>query len=492
VVSKQIKRDLRKGEHEDESLWDYVIKHYYQTFLLSDVVLPITETTKQQIKRVLEDKLKYGWGIAETVRQLKNSDLTKYRAELIVRTESMRATNTGAMIAAAGSPVAIMKRWISAQDNRTRRIPRNNFDHLHMNGVTVDFDKPFIVPSLVAVEDMQMPGDPEASAGNVCNCFLPDQLTSVNPDIVKKAFRSFYDGQVVTINCANGKSFTCTPNHPILTAVGWHKASMLNKGDYLIQSSLIQDAFCPNFNINNGVTTFEKFYNSFSMVGDVMRKSGVDMDFYGDGSTLDVNVVCSKRLLHGWGVHFKRIKNNLLKCANFAKRFFFSFGSFCKTRFSLFWSRVFHALISTCDKLQFPFQISLTHSQIHRFAPISLSDSVFFKTRNNGSTATPKMLGKSFDAETGIIKGLNLVDSQVLVTNITHKNYSGFVYTLETNEQMYDINSFVAKNCRCTVAFIPIRDQSGVPIATEDYMPQSSSIFRSLFMAAQRAHQSLV
>lgn len=170
VVATQIKRDMTKGKDDDESLYEYVIRNYYKTFLLSDIVLPITETTKEQIRRVLADKLKYGWGIAETVRHLKDSDLTKYRAELIVRTESMRAANTGAMIGAAGSNVAVMKRWVSAQDNRTRRIPRNNFDHLHMNGATVDFDKPFIVPSLVAVEAMQMPGDPDASAGNVCNC----------------------------------------------------------------------------------------------------------------------------------------------------------------------------------------------------------------------------------------------------------------------------------------------------------------------------------
>jgi hypothetical protein len=47
----------------------------------------------------------------------------------------------------------------------------------------------------------------------------------------------------------------------------------------------------------------------------------------------------------------------------------------------------------------------------------------------------------------------------VTETNVTH--YDGFVYTLETDNQMYDINSFVARNCRCTVGFQGRRDANG-------------------------------
>ena len=170
VTSKAIKRDIAKGDAEEESLWDYVIRRYYEMFLMDKIVIPITDTTLEQIRRVLLQANEEGWGVDKTVRALKTSDITRMRAELIVRTESMRASNTGAMIAAAGSSVAVMKKWNSALDNRTRRIPRDQFDHLHLDGKVVGFDQPFIPPSTAALDALQFPGDPSGSAGDICNC----------------------------------------------------------------------------------------------------------------------------------------------------------------------------------------------------------------------------------------------------------------------------------------------------------------------------------
>jgi uncharacterized protein with gpF-like domain len=170
VTSKSIKRQVKKDDTEEESLWRWIIRKYYELFLMADIVQPITNTTFNQIKRVLLQAQDEGWGINKMVAALKDSDITRQRAELIVRTESMRASNVGAMIAAAGSSVAVMKQWISAQDKRTRRIPRDQFDHLHMNQVAVGFDQPFVVPSTSSIDAMQYPGDPSGSAGNVCNC----------------------------------------------------------------------------------------------------------------------------------------------------------------------------------------------------------------------------------------------------------------------------------------------------------------------------------
>ena len=171
VTQKDIKRQVKKDDNkEEESLWQWIIRKYYELFLMTDIVQPITNTTFNQIKRILLQGQDEGWGINKMVAALKDSDITRQRAELIVRTESMRASNVGAMIAAAGSSVAVMKQWISAQDKRTRRIPRDQFDHLHMNGVAVGFDQHFVVPSTSALDAMQYPGDPNGSAGNVCNC----------------------------------------------------------------------------------------------------------------------------------------------------------------------------------------------------------------------------------------------------------------------------------------------------------------------------------
>ena len=171
AVRKQIKREIGKSTPLDpfeKLVW--MVNEYYRQNLLQQAVIPITNTTFKQINRVLEQAATEGWGVAKTVAALKATDITRARAELIVRTETMKAANAGAMLSAAEMGIAVNKKWISATDNRTRRIPRDQYDHLHMNAREVGYNQPFIVPSTKQIDAMQYPGDPTASAGNVCNC----------------------------------------------------------------------------------------------------------------------------------------------------------------------------------------------------------------------------------------------------------------------------------------------------------------------------------
>ena len=170
-VRQQIKRNMAKAAPTDPiQKLTWMVNEYYRQNLLEQAVVPITNTTKKQIQQVLEQAATEGWGVAKTVAALKKTDITRVRAELIVRTETMKAANAGAMLSAAEMGVAVNKKWISATDNRTRRIPRDQYDHLYMNAREVGYNQPFIVPSTKQIDAMQYPGDPTASAGNVCNC----------------------------------------------------------------------------------------------------------------------------------------------------------------------------------------------------------------------------------------------------------------------------------------------------------------------------------
>ena len=170
-VRQQIKRQARKAAPTDpiEKL-RWMTNEYYRQNLLTQAVAPITKTTKKQIEMILQQANAEGWGVKKTVAALKSSDITRSRAELIVRTETMKAANAGAMLSAAEMDIAVQKKWISANDSRTRRIPRDQYDHLHMSGRTVNYADYFIVPSTKSIDAMQYPGDPVGSAGNVCNC----------------------------------------------------------------------------------------------------------------------------------------------------------------------------------------------------------------------------------------------------------------------------------------------------------------------------------
>jgi uncharacterized protein with gpF-like domain len=106
----------------------------------------------------------------EIIALLRTSGITNYRAELIARTETARSANIGSMVGAMSTGLVTVKEWIAAKDNRTRRIPRDANDHLHMDGVQLPIDSKFVVPAKTYIDNMLHPGDSTAHAGNVCNC----------------------------------------------------------------------------------------------------------------------------------------------------------------------------------------------------------------------------------------------------------------------------------------------------------------------------------
>jgi RNA polymerase-interacting CarD/CdnL/TRCF family regulator len=170
-VHKQLKRQMPKAADDFTERILLLIEEYYRINLLNKAVLFISDTTQKQIEQFLQQADAQGWGAEKTAREIaKTSQITKSRAELIVRTESLKSANAGAMLAAADMDIALDKVWISAQDNRTRRIPRDRYDHLFMHSVKVGFEQKFVVPSTERIEMLDYPGDPTASAGNVCNC----------------------------------------------------------------------------------------------------------------------------------------------------------------------------------------------------------------------------------------------------------------------------------------------------------------------------------
>lgn len=151
-------------------LFSYVILQYLETKGLDQLAADITDTTKDQIKRFLIQSQEQNLTMPETIALLRVSGITNYRAELIARTETARAANVGSMVGAMSTGLVTVKEWISAQDNRTRRMPRDANDHLHMDGVKISMDAKFQVNAKEYIDYMLHPGDSTAHAGNVCNC----------------------------------------------------------------------------------------------------------------------------------------------------------------------------------------------------------------------------------------------------------------------------------------------------------------------------------
>lgn len=132
---------------------------YLKQYLLEKVANPISQTTIDQIESVLQDALKQGWGVDETVARLEDPNLTKFRARLIVRTETVKATNITQLAAADNEDYEMEKMWIAIEDNRTRK----SHSHAGVDGERIDLDQPYS-------NGLMFPGDPNADPEEICNC----------------------------------------------------------------------------------------------------------------------------------------------------------------------------------------------------------------------------------------------------------------------------------------------------------------------------------
>lgn len=140
--------------------WLQLVYAFLDRFLLNKVVLPISTTTIAQVDAMLQKALDEGWGTTSMVKELEDTELPAWRARLIARTETVRATNIAQMMQAVQSPFKMKKMWLAVDDNRTR------YTHKHGTGVdgeVRDLTEPYS-------NGGQFPGDPRLDASEVCNC----------------------------------------------------------------------------------------------------------------------------------------------------------------------------------------------------------------------------------------------------------------------------------------------------------------------------------
>lgn len=159
-TTRGIKLNLKSGILGKNPKWIRDIINYFRVKLLNKAVIPITQTTKDQILEVLSKGEQEGWGIDEMASRLKSPDLTLYRAQRIARTETAKAAFVGRKIAVQDIGFEMNKEWISAHDNRVRDA------HREADGTIIPEDEQFTVDD----ELLDGPGDPSGSPENIINC----------------------------------------------------------------------------------------------------------------------------------------------------------------------------------------------------------------------------------------------------------------------------------------------------------------------------------
>ena len=364
-------------------------------------------------------------------------------------TGAENAGRVDSYIRAENMGIEMEQQWMATLDNRTRE------SHRHLDGEHRPVGKKFS-------NGCRFPGDPEAPAGEIWNCFVGETNVSFDSE-VQKSYKHKYKGELVTVKSAAGVNFTCTPNHPILTTKGWVAAGKLHQGDNLVVTQVGRVVPEPwvKPDINHSFPSFRTLHKFLNMVF-TQRATGLSVDFHGDVATDNVEVVSKERFL---GSNVKPRCNKLIDEIGFKNSDSFVSGK-CHFMPRLRGINIapFSLVRSTCKSLSFFFR-GLRHSKEHRFRAVARNDVSIAKYSTNNLPATTEIKSKLLNGLSGKV----FIDH---VISIDVKAGSTHVYNLQTQNGYYFVNTIIpqseqmcngimaiAKNCRCTL--IPML--TGIP-----------------------------
>lgn len=346
--------------------------------------------------------------------------------------------------------IEVKKTWIATLDGHTRS------SHIYLDGQTRDIDEPFESE----LGELMFPGDPNGEPSDVYNCFIGETNIASDSKIIR-GYKHQYDGELITVKTATGVSFTCTPNHPILTDRGWVGAQFLNKSDNIIVTLGRYGKFSRTYpHINHIHSRIDTIFKSVEVMG-IKRTCRLGVNFHSDIPTTDVEIVTQKRFLRNNGNARVNESSNKLVFKSSNKTFM------CKSAFVKHIGSIFSSLLCfVCGfgKLFSFFLSSLRHSEIHSLRPIALLNACGMKPLNNDVTGTAKLVGECLNGFSGIVFSDN-------ITSVNRSISNCHVYNLQTENGYYFANNIIAKtgenkvkterkytdiyaivhNCRCTL-----------------------------------------
>ena len=356
-----------------------------------------------------------------------------YCAKRIAQTERNRVQSqarSDTIREAAEAGVVMLKRW-------STRMVNSRDSHVALNGVEIPEGEKF---HTIWGNALAYPGDPDAPAKEVINCFVKETRIASNTS-VEAATEREYIGELVTIETRGGIKFTCTPNHPVLTDKGWIAAGALYEGCNILTSGFAEN-FCSWIypNKNNVVPCIYDIYQLFSRISFVNRIARGLVNFHGDIPDTDVKVVFSPCFLQNRGkpLFFKKIKHFFFKFSDFEKATFSCKCMIYKFTF-LCWrsaSRFIRFLRNFC----FFFIGGMLETKKLRFAQAANRTAVFKKKTINSSSI------QSFSVCDGIDRFPGDVTVDYIISVNRRENVACHVYNLQTENQIYGVNESISQN----------------------------------------------
>ncbi len=237
---------------------------------LHDLLLEAVGGAAQDFGETMVSGLVAGWNPRRLANQLRQSfGMGLTRSLRIARTEQLRAYRTATLNSYNESDLVTGWRRLATHDRR--------------------------VCMACVMLDNKLYGKNEPMDDHVSGRCHPGGTLASGPLPVAATSRH-YSGQLISIRTASGAELSFTPNHPILTLNGWMAGNLLVKGDYVISSSLSENA-TPSINKDDYQVParIEEIAITFAVVSGEMPSAAED--FHGDGEGSEVYIVGTNSFL---------------------------------------------------------------------------------------------------------------------------------------------------------------------------------------------------
>ena len=156
-----VSKDYHKIGMVTKSVHESYMTQYANSPAAAAKVTRIDAETRSRVQAALQEATVKKLHKREAAKLISGSTgFSKNRSLLIARTETTMAANMGAYSSAKDNGGNFEKYWIATDDERTREA------HAEVGNKPIPMDEAFEVGG----EKMMFPGDPRASAENVCNC----------------------------------------------------------------------------------------------------------------------------------------------------------------------------------------------------------------------------------------------------------------------------------------------------------------------------------
>lgn len=295
---------------------------------------------------------------------------------------------------------------------------------------------------------------------NIVKCFTGD--VSVLPaGTSEKMFRRWYDGELIELRTANHK-LTGTPNHPILTPLGWLSLGSFVEGDYITSGIPRQEVLGRDPYVDDVPVPFEQLADSLRDLWIRKRIVGGDVDFHGDGMRQgEIDVVSPDReLWNGFQTEdSQHLCEDCLAAADHRSVLLQRSGA--TDQFS---SEVTTGLRFPTDsrmrrlrELESFLSGESRHSQSVGVGLSSNVDAFFEKEQPKAGLPHTGLPHTSLTTQSLSRFASNVAFEEVL--EVRRRTFSGHVYNLQTTGGWYTANGIISSNCRPPGNRIPTPDE---------------------------------